>query len=445
MRSPMRATTSCLATLALAALGASAGALRAQAVGADTVAPGIVHYELVRPEGPWRVQVVTVDLRGGRYRILTRHAAGGAAALAGRQRTGVMAARLDSAGDTVLAAINADFFDLATGENENNQVVDGRVLKGVPVSDSPWNTFRNPHSQFAVDERGRPLFERFAFEGTIAAGPAAFRLDDLNGIPRGRDGLGLFTAEHGALPLMRAPRRPGAPVTAAARDPDAPAGPPAARAGATADSGVSAVEVPLAVLGTMDGSARYRVAGAPRPLPAEGRGGDTIAPGTARLVAYGAARPRLDSILARTRVLTARFRLVPRRGSIEELVGGWPRLVVDGRSVAAGADSAEGTFPSFSAKRHARSGIAVSRDSATLFLVVVDGLTPGTTSGPSVGMSLPEFADQLIALGAYQALNLDGGGSSTLLAGGRIVNRPSDPGGERAVGNALFVVRTPGR
>ena len=54
-------------------------------------------------------------------------------------------------------------------------------------------------------------------------------------------------------------------------------------------------------------------------------------------------------------------------------------------------------------------------------------------------MSLVELGDALIALGAGQAMNLDGGGSSALWVKGEIVNFPSDPTGERAVGNALVI------
>jgi exopolysaccharide biosynthesis protein len=44
------------------------------------------------------------------------------------------------------------------------------------------------------------------------------------------------------------------------------------------------------------------------------------------------------------------------------------------------------------------------------------------------------------SLGAREALNLDGGGSTTMTVGARVVNRPSDPTGERAVSNGLFVL-----
>ena len=78
-------------------------------------------------------------------------------------------------------------------------------------------------------------------------------------------------------------------------------------------------------------------------------------------------------------------------------------------------------------------------------LVVIDGRQPGY----SVGMTLRETAALLRELGAQEGLNLDGGGSSAMAIvddsvsrGVRLVNRPSDAAGERAVANALAVVRT---
>jgi exopolysaccharide biosynthesis protein len=43
------------------------------------------------------------------------------------------------------------------------------------------------------------------------------------------------------------------------------------------------------------------------------------------------------------------------------------------------------------------------------------------------------------ALGAQEALNLDGGGSTTMVAGGQILGRPSDTTGERPVGDAVVI------
>ncbi|HKW49748.1 MAG TPA: phosphodiester glycosidase family protein, partial [Gemmatimonadaceae bacterium] len=77
-----------------------------------------------------------------------------------------------------------------------------------------------------------------------------------------------------------------------------------------------------------------------------------------------------------------------------------------------------------------------SRDSSRLYLVTVDG-----RSESSSGMSLAEFASVMQALGVAQGLNLDGGGSTTLVLRGRVVNQPSDSTGERKVGDALLVTR----
>ena len=55
-------------------------------------------------------------------------------------------------------------------------------------------------------------------------------------------------------------------------------------------------------------------------------------------------------------------------------------------------------------------------------------------------MTLPEMARLFESAGIDEALNLDGGGSSALVLGQALVNRPSDPTGERAVVNALALI-----
>src|SRR5687768_6690112 len=83
--------------------------------------------------------------------------------------------------------------------------------------------------------------------------------------------------------------------------------------------------------------------------------------------------------------------------------------------------------------RHPRTAIGLSEDQRTLYLVVIDGRT-----GP-VGMTCPELAVFMRDLGAHYALNLDGGGSSTMWIRGRgVVNTPSD-GTPRTVANHLGI------
>ncbi len=88
--------------------------------------------------------------------------------------------------------------------------------------------------------------------------------------------------------------------------------------------------------------------------------------------------------------------------------------------------------------RHPRTVAGVSADGQTLILLVVDGRQPGH----SVGATLPEMADLLLALGAHDAVALDGGGSTSFQLqradGSVLSNRPSD-GKWRPVGNHLGV------
>ena len=74
-----------------------------------------------------------------------------------------------------------------------------------------------------------------------------------------------------------------------------------------------------------------------------------------------------------------------------------------------------------------------------VLLVAVDG----RQVGHSLGLSILEAAQVMQALGAASAMNLDGGGSTTIVLEGQVLNRPSDPSGERADGDAILVTRRP--
>ena len=87
---------------------------------------------------------------------------------------------------------------------------------------------------------------------------------------------------------------------------------------------------------------------------------------------------------------------------------------------------------------HPRTAIGIDRDTKTLLFLVVDG-----RQGFSRGNTMVELANRMVSLGADEALNLDGGGSSTIMARGRggklkVINSPSD-GSPRAVANGLEI------
>jgi hypothetical protein len=115
---------------------------------------------------------------------------------------------------------------------------------------------------------------------------------------------------------------------------------------------------------------------------------------------------------------------------MREAVGGFPVLVENGAALSTFSPA-----PDHCPNRHPRTAVGFSRDRRTLWMVVVDG-----RSTLSAGMTCRELALLMEELGCWEALNLDGGGSSALVVAGRgAVNRPSD-GSERVVANHLAVL-----
>lgn len=120
-----------------------------------------------------------------------------------------------------------------------------------------------------------------------------------------------------------------------------------------------------------------------------------------------------------------------------QLLSGFPALLADGEPVG---DLEVEERPGFAARRHPRTAVGLDPERNRLWLVVVDG----RREGHSEGMTLPELKRLFRALGAREAVNLDGGGSSVMVVRGQPVSRPSDPGGERPVVNALLLRRDAG-
>ncbi|MBR6012587.1 MAG: phosphodiester glycosidase family protein [Selenomonadaceae bacterium] len=118
--------------------------------------------------------------------------------------------------------------------------------------------------------------------------------------------------------------------------------------------------------------------------------------------------------------------------SAVHVLGAGPRLVRDGRIFVTAADE---KFPSdISVGRAPRSAVGVTKYGDYIF-AVVDG-----RQAHSKGCTLQEWANILLNnFGAFNAINLDGGGSTELTVKDKLVNSPSD-GRERAVGSALTIL-----
>jgi hypothetical protein len=359
---------------------------------ADTLAPGVVHRFERRAEGPWAIHVVEVDPRacGVRLRTAAAHDR-----VVGLETTSSLAARAGG-GAPALVAVNADFFRAEPpGVPEGPQVAGGEVVAAEgSYGPSVSTRFRVAQPVFGVARGAGPFVGEAALAGS--AWTSAGRPHPLARVnaPPGPDSLALFNRFAGGT----ASRDTGA-VAVVVRLRGA-----TAAAGDTARAVVLRVDTLAAEVTVPDGGAvlvgRGRVAGWLRGLaPA-----DTVA-------------------------WTLPFDGAP--GAVEELVGGFPLLLVAGASAL---DRVPAIREAFAARRHPRTAVGLRPD-GTVLLVVVDGRQPGHSDG----MTLAELNDLLRELGATEAVNLDGGGSTALVLGGRLVNRPSDPQ-ERPVANALLVL-----
>lgn len=124
-------------------------------------------------------------------------------------------------------------------------------------------------------------------------------------------------------------------------------------------------------------------------------------------------------------------------GNLKHLVGGGPRLLKSGMIYITKYE--EKFRRDIARGRAARTAVGILEDGQLLF-VTVDGKPRRKIKrgeGYSLGMTLTELAYFMQSLGARDALNLDGGGSTTLVVRGAVLNRPTD-GKPRLVGNAIL-------
>jgi hypothetical protein len=358
------------------------------------VSPGVRWTRIVREGGPWRVNVLTV---AAGTRVLAVPAGD---RFGVRARPSAMSRRV-----AAVAAVNGGYFD-GDGYPVGALSAEGRLLSE-PVGG---------RSALLVGAAPRSIGP-LRFEGAVRVGGEELVLDGINRIP-------------GEIPACggrggdRPTERPSAVTTCTD---------PSELVLFTADWGARTP----GVSGALDAVVRDGVVAALR-----SGGGSAVPPDAAVLTATGGARAPLREAgvgvpLELDEGVSMRAAAVPPG----DIVSGGPRLLAGGRVRV--RSSAEGFNPlsapwfhgSFVASRQPRTMAGVRRD-GSLLLVTVDGRRPGW----SAGVTLQEGARVMRSLGARDALNLDGGGSSAMAVRGRRVNLPSDPGGERPVSDAILVL-----
>lgn len=321
-----------------------------------------------------------------------------------------------------LVAINASFFD-ARGRQVGLAKIDGEHLKtnarargAVAWSPGTVPVFDRVHSTLAI----RPAGSSVAPVPVGFVNPTALRL-----------GLSLFSRSFG-------PRVPGTtgtiggPEPAADEDGMAPASAPPAP---TDDPAALAPGVHVW---------RWLLAGSPwRVRQAARDGQDYWTTNGSTLLMWRGTEGSLPEPLRDVRADAAVDLIetwTPRLGTPADAwrtatyaIAGAGLLMQGGRALDEW--SPEDLRAGFTHERHPRTVIGRDGD-GRVWLLTVDGRRPKV----SVGMSFPELQRLGAALGLRDALNLDGGGSTTMVVRGAVVNHPSDPGGARPVPDAILVM-----
>jgi hypothetical protein len=188
------------------------------------------------------------------------------------------------------------------------------------------------------------------------------------------------------------------------------------------------------------GGLEWAIAGAPLRASSARTGGNSAIPDGGYVLSFGGdAPPPALAGLTRAPSIQVREALEVRSGMrvrdwqrARTIVGGAGLLLRGGRRVVDWAP--ERLSRGFATTRHPRTVIARDRRGA-VWLIAIDGRHPQR----ALGMTFAEMQALLARLGIVDALNLDGGGSTTMVVKGEIVNRPSDLTGARPVSDAIVV------
>lgn len=350
---------------------------------------GVVYHKIQILDGPWWIHVVEVDIGVARRSGVHFKVESAKNEIGGVQRTSVMAR-------DALAAVNGDFFYL----------LDSRLKTGIHVQDG--QIFHEPQSRSAVviQSDGSPLISKFNLElGFVKRSGERVLIDGLNRFPK-TDEIVLFNN----------------------------------LAISTHDSVFAAIGFKLQSLYR---PSKYRVNDTlvVRVLQARRRAWPLALDKDEWFLAAGHGHEE-GSNISPGDTLALFSNLDPAKMPVNQALGGGPRLLRDGEISV--EFKIEGLSRNFAEERHPRTALGYSEGEKTLFLIAVDGRQPGY----SVGMKLNELAKfmrfeigkfMVSGENVYQALNLDGGGSTTMVVEGVVVNAPSDQTGERAVANAFLV------
>jgi hypothetical protein len=286
-----------------------------------------------------------------------------------------------------IVGVNGDFHKL--GAPAGGVIVDGRMLHS-PDPDRP---------QLTLTKDGHLVAGTYPWSGTLSTsdGSPAPAVATVNEAPP-VDGVALFTPDYGSNTDL---------------------------------STRTELVVKGSGLGTLNQAKQLELVSiriGPGPIPSGG----------AVLSGDGAAAQQLQDLFARRQAITVRLQ-ISSPVDADMSIGAEPVVLRDGKPATPWRD------PNVINPRQPHTLVGWNKQ-GHVYLVAVDG-----RQDASDGMSMAEAANFLLSLGVTDAVNLDGGGGTTFVAGGSVWNRPSDDDptragayDERSATNAFFVMARPG-
>ncbi len=346
----------------------------------EEISESVVFHKLELP-GPIAIQYLEIDLRNKNISVETAIANN----YLGNGGEGVseLCDRLNQRGANIIAAVNGDFFGGKPHQVLNSTILNGEFVKGTD----------RKRSQFGLLFNRKPIIEILTFYGKIFPRDTSFIVNYLNkksskpNIMFNHYYNRLFKRDSlNNIVLLKYLQKP------------------------TANDTVYFV--------IQNSSRGYFI--------------DTLRSGEYLLA--NVPRESIQKYFHPGDTLKAVLGTLPKIFDVKMLIGGLPRLVIDGKAID-NFTGVEGLSSKKFIGKNPRTAVGFNADSTKLFVVTVDG----RQTHYSVGMTLTELAEFMVKLGCYQAVNLDGGGSTTMWVNGKIENSPSDKSGERPVHNALIV------
>ncbi|MBL7067399.1 MAG: phosphodiester glycosidase family protein [Candidatus Marinimicrobia bacterium] len=355
----------------------------------NQVGPGVIHRKIIEPNEPWTLNVLEIDLTNPNINVESIKAGD---RLGVKLPIRIQAENHSYEGHMAVGAINADY---SSGPDHgwpvNSQVVNGEIVKLEWVNpDNPiyWPTI-------AFDENNKPSLEINAYSSRITANSTFTDISEINR-DRGTNDLILYNSFHGV----------------------------------STDTDNNGTEILISPLyGWFVNDTIQCIVESIE----SGIGNMAIPVGKAVLSGNGTESTFLEENISLGDTIQLFLGLIPSISKLKHLVGGFPTIIKNGQNYAVEGYYEEGGASTFHTDLHPRTAVGFSADSTKLYFITVDG-----RQSISRGMNLIELADFMVSIGVYKGMNLDGGGSTTMIVRDKVENSPSD-GSERYLRNSLVV------